>query len=398
VLDDRHGVWLDEDQDHNDVKQGAHGGHHHHHGRSPSGPKALRVGLTVLITAAVLTLTAMVWLWPRGEAKAQPSMPGVQHFDGVVLSIKPVPCPPLPSGFQPPPGFPTDQQCGTVTVRMSDGPDKGKEILTDIPAGPGAPTLHADDAVVLIYTPDAVSGQPYQIVDHQRSAQLWALALAFAWAVIAFGRWRGVTALAGLAVTFAILLLFIVPAILAGQPPLLVAIVGSAAIMLSVLYLTHGFNTTTTVAVLGTLTSLVLTGLLATVATSAAKLSGISSEQASFLSLSSNVNMQGLLLAAILIGSLGVLDDVAVTQASTVTELANANPELSARQLYRSASRIGRAHIASVMSSTRSSWPTPERRCRYCYCSPPATCPLANCSPANSSPRKSCAVQWAPSA
>src|SRR5439155_24336911 len=136
--------------------------------------------------------------------------------------------------------------------------------------------------------------------------------------------------LAGLAVTFAVLLLFIVPAILAGEPPLLVAIAGAAAIMLAVLYLTHGINLTTSVAVLGTLASLTLTGLLAAAATAATTLSGVSDEDSNYLSIvHANVDMRGLLLAGILIGALGVLDDVTVTQATTVDELAKANPSLS---------------------------------------------------------------------
>jgi uncharacterized membrane protein len=208
------------------------------------------------------------------------------------------------------------------------------------------------DAVVLEHQPDAGNGKPYQITDHQRSTQLWMLVAAFAVAVIAFGRWRGVTALAGLGVTFAFLLLFIIPAILAGEPPLLVAIAGSAAIMLSVLYLTHGVNVHTSVAVLGTLAALTLTGLLAALFSTITHLTGIADEESSLISVTyAGVDMRGLLLAGVLIGSLGVLDDVAVTQANTVAELATANPAYSARQLYRAANRVGRAHIASVINT-----------------------------------------------
>ncbi|GAA1821948.1 hypothetical protein GCM10009835_48330 [Planosporangium flavigriseum] len=242
--------------------------------------------------------------------------------------------------------------CGTVQVKLSDGPDAGKEVTTGMPGGPGAPVVKAGDRVILMYLPDSPSDQPYQIIDHQRGRQLWVLAFAFAAAIIAFGRWRGLRALAGLAVSFAVLLLFVVPAILDGRPPLLVAIVGAAAIMLTVLYLTHGFTVTTSVAVLGTLASLTLTGILAAVATGAAQLTGVSGEETTYLNITyQNVNMRGLLLAGILIGALGVLDDVAVTQAATVAELAQANPALRARQLYRAAARVGRAHIASVINT-----------------------------------------------
>jgi uncharacterized membrane protein len=119
-----------------------------------------------------------------------------------------------------------------------------------------------------------------------------------------------------------------------------------------VLYLTHGFSATTTVAVLGTLASLALTGVLAALTTAVMHLSGIASEEASLLTLTyQNVNMQGLLLAGILIGSLGVLDDVAVTQAMTVGELAAANPRLGRLALYKAGARVGRSHIASVVNT-----------------------------------------------
>jgi uncharacterized membrane protein len=122
--------------------------------------------------------------------------------------------------------------------------------------------------------------------------------------------------------------------------------------MLLVLYLTHGFNVPTTVALLGVLASLTLTGVLAAVTTAALHLTGVGSEEAAFLAVTyRDVNMQGLLLAGILIGSLGVLDDVAVTQAVTIGELAAANPHMTATKLYRSGARVGRAHIASVVNT-----------------------------------------------
>lgn len=180
---------------------------------------------------------------------------------------------------------------------------------------------------------------------------LWVLALAFALTLIAFGRWRGLTSLAGLAVTFVVLLFFVVPAILAGEPPLVVALVASSAIMLTVLYLTHGFSPSTTVAVVGTVLSLALTGLLAAVTVRALHLTGITDTETMSVQLTHNIDMQGLLLAGIVIGSLGILDDVTVTQAVTVQELSRANPQYRPRELYRAANRVGRSHIGSVVNT-----------------------------------------------
>jgi uncharacterized membrane protein len=321
------------------------GSSHGHHTEVASSPRALRWATVVLVVAGLITLLGVVWMWPGeppkgGAADAVPTT----LVKGKVRAVDRTACPDTVS---------TEAAPGCqVTVWLTDGPDAGTQIQTQIPTGPGAPTVAPGEGVVLAYQPGAPAGTVYQITDHQRSTQLWILVAAFVLAVVAFGRWRGLTALAGLGLTFAALLIFIVPAILAGEPPLLVAIVGSAAIMLTVLYLTHGIRLETSIAVLGTLASLALTGLLATLFTGITRLTGIASDDDSYIHVTyPGVDMRGLLLAGILIGALGVLDDVTVTQAATVTELAAANPAYTPRQLYRAATRIGRAHIASVINT-----------------------------------------------
>ncbi len=227
-------------------------------------------------------------------------------------------------------------------------------VEAPVPDGPGAPTVAVGDKVVLLVVTDPAdpTANQYNIVDHQRGSTLIMVTLAFALGIIAFGRWRGLAELAGLAVSFTVLLTFIVPAIMVGRSPLLVAVVGGAAIMFALLYLTDGVSVRTSVAVLGTLASLVLTDLGATLATSAAHLTGFAGEDAFTLAVFyRSVDLHGPLLAGIIIGSLGVLDDVTVTQAATVAELSDANPAMSRLQLYRSAIRVGRAHIASVVNT-----------------------------------------------
>ncbi|WP_374537226.1 YibE/F family protein, partial [Micromonospora aurantiaca (nom. illeg.)] len=311
-------------------------------------PGVRRLLVAVVVPLFVITVIAALVLWPRQDREPVGGA-DVPRYQGTVTRVVTEPCPPTPES---PDG--AGGPCGTVTATVEQGPDAGRQVETPIPAGPGAPRVAVGDEVVLVELTDPADPavKSYNIAEHQRGTPLIWLMVLFAAAIVAFGRWRGLAALGGLVASFAILLGFVLPGIGAGQPPLLVAIVGAALIMFVVLYLTHGVTAQTSVAVLGTLGSLVVTGVLGLLATSATHLTGFGSEDATTLSMfQGDVDLHGLLLAGIIIGSLGVLDDVTVTQAATVTELAHANPGLSRRQLYRAATRVGRAHIASTVNT-----------------------------------------------
>ncbi|MEU6778698.1 YibE/F family protein [Nonomuraea angiospora] len=313
------------------------------HGHPPNSRRTVMAGLAVLVPLAIITLAGLLWLWPDGKVSTGTTQSveqsSVQRVTGTITGVTLKKCPAAPEGApQPDPAT-----CGNADVRV----EGGQSVTLRLPSGPGAQHFAAGDDVILLRGADG----KHQISDHDRSTPLWLFGAAFALAVIAFGRWRGVTALVGLAVTFVLLLTFVIPGILEGEPPLLVAIVGASAIMLLVLYLTHGFSLATSVAVLGTLASLALTGLLSYGALGFARLNGITDDSALALDMSLKIDTQGLLLASIIIGALGVLDDVTVTQSVTVAELAHANPSYGFARLYRAAGRIGRAHIASVINT-----------------------------------------------
>ncbi|MCO1597591.1 YibE/F family protein [Micromonospora sp. RHAY321] len=323
-----------------------------HSRAAPSTPRVRRILVATVVPLFVITVIATLVLWPRDTPDGEQS-DQVPRYHGAVTKVVTEPCPPV---SEVPEGGPTAQDgpCGTVTVQVEQGPDTGNQVEMPVPSGPGAPEVAVGDAIVIVQLTDPADPtvSTYNIAEHQRGKPLIWLVALFAAAIVAFGRLRGLAALAGLGATFAILLAFVVPGISAGGSPLLIAVTGSALIMFVVLYLTHGVTAQTSVAVLGTLGSLVLTGLLGTLATAAAHLTGYGSEEATSLSMfQADVDLHGLLLAGIIIGSLGVLDDVTVTQAATVTELAHANPALSRLQLYRAATRVGRAHIASTVNT-----------------------------------------------
>ena len=303
--------------------------------------------LAVLVAAAVVTaLVGAALLWPSGRDTGISRFlgPPVTLVEGRVLATRVVPC----AGT-------TEEQgvrCRSDSVSLTSGPERGRTVAIETAEGPSSARLERGDRIVVGYTPDAPPGAQYHFADFQRRPALLWLAGLFAAAVVVLGRVRGVRALVGLALTMVVLTVFVLPAILEGRSPVAVAVVSSALIVVVNLYLAHGLNVRTTTAVVGTLVSLVVIGVLAAAFVAATQLTGLASEEATFLQAASSViNLQGLLLGGIIIGSLGVLDDVTVTQASAVWELHLANPALGPGHLYRSALRIGRDHIASTVNT-----------------------------------------------
>jgi len=170
--------------------------------------------------------------------------------------------------------------------------------------------------------------------------------------VIVAGRWRGLRALVGLALSLMIVVEFVVPAILDGGSAVGVALVGSLAVMFVTIPLAHGLGAKGVSAMLGTAASLALTGLLASAATDVVHLTGISSDETAYLrAVAGGISLQGLLLAGMIIGALGVLDDLTVSQASTVMALRKANPALRVRELIRGALDVGHDHIAATVNT-----------------------------------------------
>ncbi|GAA0953381.1 YibE/F family protein [Kribbella koreensis] len=292
--------------------------------------------LIPLIAAAVI---AMIVLWPGGDLKiAAAEQTGAS---GTVTALKA--CPETPA----------DCDEATVKLRSAPGADKGLEVPVEVPKGKNAAVeIKVGDRIILGVQKGAAIADRYQYVDHDRSVPLIWLAVIFAIAVIALSRWRGVAALGALGITALTLTQFILPAILKGSNPLLVAVVGGSVIMVIALYLTHGINAQSSVALAGTIASLGLTALLGWGFVKVSAFSGLASEGASAVkAYVPGLDLTGLLVAGIVIGSLGVLDDVTVTQASAVWELSAANPAAGRASLIGAGLRIGRAHVASVVNT-----------------------------------------------
>jgi uncharacterized membrane protein len=192
----------------------------------------------------------------------------------------------------------------------------------------------------------------YSFFDYQRSGSLIWLVAMFVAAVLLLGRWRGLGALGGLIFSLLVIVVFTLPAVLDGANPVAVALVTASLIAFASLFLAHGFDLATAVALLSTFASLVVTALLAWLFVGAAHLTGLTDDSSILLGgLASGVDPRGILLAGIVIGALGVLDDVTVTQVSAVWELKRLQPSLSTHELVAPAMRIGRDHISSTVNT-----------------------------------------------
>jgi uncharacterized membrane protein len=226
---------------------------------------------------------------------------------------------------------------------------EGTEVTVEVPPQIAESGLEAGDRIELIKTPAGEgSDVRFGYFGTDRSADLWVLVALFVVVVLGVARLRGVLALVGLAFSASVVWLFVLPALLTGESPVLVAVTGSVAILYVVLYTTHGFSMRTSAALAGTLGGLAITAAIGRWAVGSAHLAGNSDEGSSVLStFAESLSFQGLLVAAIILAGLGVLNDVTITQASAVWELRVASPGMSRTRLFTSAMRIGRDHIAS---------------------------------------------------
>ncbi|NYI92476.1 putative membrane protein [Amycolatopsis endophytica] len=328
----------------------------HGHGHGPAAPASRRVKLLlawILGPLALITVAAALVLYPWGQDEPTSAISSGTPVHGTITTATSGPClaaGQVQVGVQPDPDA---KPCLTVQVTLEDGPAGGRGIELTVPVEPSTPRFSAGDDVVLAYNGgDAADPASYQLIDFQRGLPLVVLAALFAVAVVVLGRWHGLAALGALVLSFVVLVAFVLPAILAGQNPLLVAIIAAGLIMFIALYLTHGLSARTSVAVLGTLVSLALIGALSALFSAAASLTGLDDSTSTLIaSLGHGIDARGLLLAGIVIGALGVLDDVTVTQTSAVWELRRANPALTWRELYSAGLRIGRDHVGSAVNT-----------------------------------------------
>jgi uncharacterized membrane protein len=335
--------------------------HSHSHSSSvaPLGPLAARIVIAALSLIGLATIVGAVLLWPSGS-KVEVPLPfqnaaggAVSTEGGHVVSSTLGDCgsPSVGQVLTAPPaaGVAGNGTCIGSLVAIDSGPNAGASTLVEFSRGPGQPNLLAGEHVRIFRQVDQQGATTYGFYDYERTWPLLWLAVAFAVVIVAVARWRGLRALIGIVIAFAVLVVFMLPALRDGAPAIPVSLVAASAILFAVIYLAHGVSLRTSAALLGTITAMLLAAFLSWAAIELTHLTGLSQEQnnevAAYLG---HVSIKGLLLAGFIIGSLGVLNDVTITQASAVFELAHLSHE-SRRQIFLRGMRVGSDHIASTV-------------------------------------------------
>jgi uncharacterized membrane protein len=313
--------------------------------------RALRILIVVLIPLAIWTLVGLVVFWPGDISRhvnadvAGYSVPGVSYPTARVTEVREISCEGL-SGSTP--GV-TNARCADVTSQLLQGDEKGKTVSVPVTAAIYSSGIKAGQVIKLVRIPPSAD-QPaqYQFSDFERRVPLLVVGLLFAILVVVVARWRGFAALIGLGFAGFVMVAFMFPALIAGTNPIMVGLIGSAAIMFVALYAAHGFSARTTTALVGTLFGLILIALLGYLATKWAHVTGVTSEDDYVLAATApDLRLTSVVICGIIVAGLGVLNDVTITQASAVWELADQGA--SRKHLFSRAMRIGRDHIASTV-------------------------------------------------
>lgn len=310
----------------------------------------------VLIPLVLAAVAGMALTWPSGDVRTERTVKPVeiQYPSGVVTDATREECEGTVEDRAADGSVPASVSCLRLSVRVTSGSQEGRVVDVWATATTTADDVPPGTRVVLEWYPP--SGQDPEVWawhDYDRTLPLATIAVAFALVIALVARLRGLRALLGLVIAFAVIGVYVLPALLEGRDAVVVALSASTVIMAVVLYLAHGLSLRTSTALLGTLAGLGLTAALGAGAAHWAHLSGVTSEDSYRLSQilgdTGATSLRGLFLSGLVLAGLGVLNDVTITQASAVWELRAASPAATRRELFAGGMRIGRDHIASTV-------------------------------------------------
>ncbi|MCG7248079.1 YibE/F family protein [Corynebacterium simulans] len=319
---------------------------------------ALLIGLAL---AVLVTIIGAIFLRPTTSPVDHTSAEFSQTYalnhpqaEGTVKTVDHAICQSDQTGkaFDKPPLIPAEPggDCTRSLIDITSGDNAGKMTQLVHFGVAGDPDLHEGDRILLSEATGPNGDVDYAFADYQRSGNLVLWAIIAAIVIIAFAAWHGLRSLIGLAISLAIVFFYLLPALVEGSSPLGLALVTSAAIIFIVVPLVHGFNWKSASALGGALIALLLAAFLASSTINSTSLQGLSSEDnLKLLLYMPGVSIVGVLLCGFIIGALGSLNDISIAQASTVRELNELNPEAGPADLFKSAMKVGRDHIASMV-------------------------------------------------
>lgn len=286
----------------------------------------------------ILAAAIFIWIDPYSQQHPRPETGDAQIMMGTITQI-----------------LEEREAMQIVEVEITKGPLEGEKLIieNDESLVVEPRVFEVMDKVMIAYLITTEDEEYFYITEYDRSSVLFWLIAIFAAIVILVASWQGIGSLIGLGLSFIVLFKFVLPQILNGAPPVTTAIIGSLFIIPIVFYSSHGFERKTTVAVLSTIITLIITGILATLFAGWANLTGLASAEASYLSFETaqRIDFRGLVLAGLIISVLGIMNDITISQASIVQELKQVKSKISFGELYFRAMRIGRDHIASMVNT-----------------------------------------------
>ena len=300
------------------------------------GPAAPHVRLVLTVVGVLVAVGAVLGLaltWPS-EGVDVGEQYDITRLDGQVSALE---------------QCPDGNDCLIASVRLEDG----EQVSVQAPPVDAANAVDVGEDIVVGFAGAAPAGNQYSFLDVDRATPIWSLVALFAIGVLALSGWKGAASLLSLGLTLLVIGVYVLPALLGGGSPIAVALATAAVVMLVVMYATYGVSVRSTVALTGTLLGLALAAVIGTVFIAVGNLRGFSEEAQALRGLTGEGQLQfeGLLLAGLIIGALGVLDDVTVTQTATVWELAAADLDATRCSLFTAAMRVGRAHVSATVNT-----------------------------------------------
>ncbi len=294
----------------------------------------VRIVLTVVgVLVAVGAVLGVALTWPDERVDVGEQY-DITRIDGQVSALE---------------QCPDGNDCLIASVRLEDG----EQVRVQAPAAEAETSVDVGEDIVVGFAEAAPPGNQYSFQGADRGTPVWSLIALFAIGVLALSGWKGAASLLSLGLTLLVIAVYVLPALLGGGSPMAIALTTAAVVMLVVMYASYGISVRSTVALTGTLLGLTLAAVIGTAFIAVAELTGFGTESQVLRSLigEGQLQFEGLLLAGLIIGALGVLDDVTVTQTATVWELAAADLDAPRRSLFTAAMRVGRAHVSATVNT-----------------------------------------------